>query len=470
MIQEKVFFPRDGDCLWAAMDLRILTDTYRDESNQPLLPDLNSGQSAYLSNNYDNQLEIPLIKTLGAAEMSTLDFLKRLDQDMMRSFSRMRSRNTTDKWHSKVANILLAATKERQHAMKIEKMALIPLTNDSWVPSLNASIFYATTGGIDVPSDLSLALVHKEAAMNKARRSLFSKLGVTECHPSRIFPLIEQRYSVLARDVSVDERRSHYQFAFWHNDKLLKKGLSINFLNSDDDGGQFIAGNKGQGWTYCLQSNGDYTMSSIFDAKVPDELKGQFQFPHLSYYLDIEAMERRNNLTGVEWLRSFLSLKANPKLQDRQNPTRRSPELKYIAKHKPELLLGVLHAGWGEYVSCREWDSYFRSIEVPILDSGKKRKLEQTYLPLPRLKRNVSSLGLSAEFGFIQELKDVTDNEAIQWRFLERFGVGVGEDVSFWLAILRRAREKTNIEDSVALKIYTELQKFTGIDDTSKIK
>jgi glycosyltransferase involved in cell wall biosynthesis len=111
-----------------------------------------------------------------------------------------------------------------------------------------------------------------------------------------------------------------------------------------------------------------------------------------------------------------------------------------------------------------------RSTKVPILDSQNERELETTFLPLPSLKKIAVELELSQEFGFLTELDQMTEVESAKWSFLERFGVGIKEDLGFWLALLRRLKEKNNIKREYIFRIYRQLQKFTSEEEVEVLR
>jgi hypothetical protein len=111
-----------------------------------------------------------------------------------------------------------------------------------------------------------------------------------------------------------------------------------------------------------------------------------------------------------------------------------------------------------------------RSTKVPILDSQKERELENTFLPLPSLKKIAVELDLSQEFGSLAELDQMTEVESAKWSFLERLGVGIKEDLGFWLALLRRLKENNNIEREYVFRIFRRLQKFTSDEEVEVLR
>jgi len=112
-----------------------------------------------------------------------------------------------------------------QCSSAIMLLPLVPLSKGTWVAPRNASIFFPTSGGIDIPTDLPLNLVDGDTLHNLSRARLFSKLGVTECAPLRIFPLIQQVYQAnRIQGTTWQAHMSHVEFLFWHHDKMPDKG------------------------------------------------------------------------------------------------------------------------------------------------------------------------------------------------------------------------------------------------------
>jgi hypothetical protein len=147
-----------------------------------------------------------------------------------------------------------------------------------------------------------------------------------------------------------------------------------------------------------------------------------------------------------------------------------SAELLYIMGHLPQYLLGVLESDWFNYLKSDEWDARIKAIQVPILNSTESKTLEKTFLPLPKLKEIVDSLELGQSFGFLKELDGLADVQVVKWRFLEYFGVGTTDDVSFWIALLKHARTMDRAEKHQVFKIYSRLQTFIDTNDVTLIQ
>ncbi|TGO71885.1 hypothetical protein BELL_0517g00020 [Botrytis elliptica] len=439
----KFFYSMDGSC-WKPNQLRILLDFFRDEYSNPLLADLAAGETAYVSESYNVAIDIPISQQMKATHLGYSGFLERLEQDLNLNLDpRMKTKPSNSPWHVKVATILILIARKNDQKLNVQRLKIVPLDNGRWICPLNASIFFPTSDGIDILKGLPLNLVDKEALENSSRKELFSQLGVTECSPRQIFPLIELRYKLPS---FMSDSASDVKFLFWHHEKLPTSNYSI-FMWFWDGEDYVLSDIQEGGWIYCSKSNHAYATVKIigllklvaFGTKSL-ELSG---FGHL-------GLKRRRNYEGG-----------------------------VISKSRD---VGRTQAEWPQYNKSEQWDSFIREQEVGILSSANMMQLKDTYLPLPKLKAIASNLGLAEGFGFVQELNGITDAEANTWGFLKRFGVGVDEDVSFWLRLLKQVREKSSTTISiieryrlrkkglsvpnVVFEIYRRLQKY---DDESEI-
>ncbi|KAF2464794.1 uncharacterized protein BDR25DRAFT_380700 [Lindgomyces ingoldianus] len=451
---------------WNANQLRVVPERFRGEDTQPLLLDVRGGSSAYISESYDKQLDLPILRKLGTKDLDITEFLQRLEKDLDQNGteSRMRSTPLQSSWHTKVARLLTFAA--RKFRLSVKKLPVVPLSTGKWARPLNASIYFPTSGGIEIPDDLPLAIVDAKALQNKSWERFFVEIGITHCPPSRVFPLIEQRYSLFGR--TFKESLSHIKFMFWNHTELPPQGVSLRLKERDDS--VWFSNAIDNVWTYSPRLVGSYTTSTVLGSPVPLELREAIRVLDPAYYRALRKLGHRNDRTGPEWLDSFLQIKDTIQLSRRNSIGEMSTELKYVAKKKPEFILGVLETAWSHYQTIDTWDNFFKAVEVPILNSQHTRNLASTFLPLPKLCAVVGRLGLDADFGFLKELEGLTDISASKWEFLKQFGVGVEGDVSFWLKLLEQARAKVHVESHVVFEIYTNLQKFDSSWEVEKIQ
>ena len=110
--------------------MRIVTEMFRDQHSIPLLADLSSGNTAYISENYDPKLDLPVMRQLGTRNMTVNpDFLARLKADLDNNdASRWKSEDLEEgDWHTKVCDILLNDVRNPPTMNIVLKLDIIPL-------------------------------------------------------------------------------------------------------------------------------------------------------------------------------------------------------------------------------------------------------------------------------------------------------------------------------------------------------
>ena len=438
--------------------LRIVPTSLRDHSGEPLLPNCTCADHScrYLSEIYDRDLDLPILQHIGVETLSIQEFINRVECDLKDDESRMRTTPVESAWHTKIAKVLTKAMDVPENWNRISRLPLIPLTKGTWVRPLNASIFFPTCRGTDIPSDLPLNLVDPQTLENQARETLFKRLGISECHPERIFPLIEQ--ACKSNNWTLAAAVQHLKFVFWNHDELPPQDISIMAVSMDNV--KFWPRTPSAGWIYRPNATGPYCAATVIGHPIPEELRSNMHFLHPQYYEVLSSCERRRDKTGTEWLQNFLRIKTAPQLQRRDDLRKVSSEVQYIARRKPHLLLGVLKQQWSNIRNAADWQKEFAelNVRIPVLRSEINRPLQSTYLPLPKLRSIVARLDLENDFGFVKELEEMCDYEAIGWNFISHFGVGVEEDFTFWVLMLRKAMEKEELDIKVASEIYLQLQ------------
>jgi hypothetical protein len=441
-------------------NLRILSDNFRDQDSAPLLPDLPLGDTAYVSHHYHAELDIPVMRKLGTKGLTADDFIERLRRDLSNDNAKMKKLDLEDTWHTRVATFLIKIS-GLGYTPKIKGLELIPLSDGRWVNASQMDMYLPTSFGVDIPRGLSISLVDRACLLNESRRKLFGILGVAEPMPEVIFRHIQQRYT---GSVTPSHCYEDIKFLFWHNIRV-PQDYPIHLM-SEKGYRQSTYG----GWMYRPNLENPFSFFTLLEGKVPKALNTQYPFLDKEYYNVLEACEKRNDLTGDQWLQTRCEIKETVQLKLRHRFATKdmSPELQYIVENLTRKLLSVLRVSWSQY--CNEWDSKIRQTKIPILYSSELRALENTFIPLPKLKSSVIDLNLQNDFGFLKEMDGMIGIDVAKWSFLERFGVGIQEDVSFWLAVLYQARKKGEVEPEIVFKIYSRLQTYAEPKDKQILK
>ncbi|KAF1811006.1 hypothetical protein P152DRAFT_475063 [Eremomyces bilateralis CBS 781.70] len=465
LMDHSCFIPLGDRGTTLARSLRLVPTSLRDFENRPLLSECDCTtphlHSRYVSDKYDATLDIPILRKLGLETLSTAEFIGLLRCDLKpNGYSRLRTTPAESRWHTYLSRSLLrAVATSEQLAIGIKKLPLVPLLKDErWVPSFNASIYFPKCRGIDIPRDLPLSLVDSRALINDERTELFRELGVSECAPQRIFPLLEQ--ACRKDDWTMDTALDHLKFVFWNHTDLPSQGQRISLMVVSKDLLKQVP-DLSTRWWYSPSSTDPCSAANVIGHPVPKQLKGEIQFLHPRYYEVFGACERRYDKSGIEWLEEFIQVKSIPEPRIRAGAAI-AEEFKYLATQKAHsIVLGVLKRQWSHVDFDIPWKADFQKLaRVPILHSDDLSPLSSTYLPLPKLKAIVDRLELQSGFGFIKELDGMEDDGVSDWSFLRHLGVQYEEDFCFWLLLLKKAREKKNPGYIVMSEIYSRLLGF----------
>jgi hypothetical protein len=175
-------------------DLRFVPLALRDGYGEPLLPDCDCGNhdEKYLSKEYDKMLDHPVLRNLGVTDLTTAEFIHRLEHDLNGPNSRMVATPHEDTWHSRTATVLVKAMENKEYSGQISRLPIIPLRNGRWVRPSNGTIYFPTCLGIVIPTYLPLSIVDPHTLDDPERVKLFQRLGVHECDPNTLFSLTEE--------------------------------------------------------------------------------------------------------------------------------------------------------------------------------------------------------------------------------------------------------------------------------------
>ncbi|KAL2828008.1 hypothetical protein BDW59DRAFT_178954 [Aspergillus cavernicola] len=206
---------RSQKALRRVEDMRVIRDFMYDQHGEPLLRDLEPEQ--YLSSDYLSD-DLNSLIPYGLCLMDNREFVERLHRDLHNATSSiMWSPNTDDDWHSRVANILLAASGPRfpQTARTIKSLDLIPLNDGRWRSGdiiRRSPIYFSHVGGYHMPTDGWFDLVDTQVERHHIRKRLFVVLGVQEASVADV------RYKIIFQDErwnpSLHKSRSHLQFLY----------------------------------------------------------------------------------------------------------------------------------------------------------------------------------------------------------------------------------------------------------------
>jgi hypothetical protein len=452
--------------------IRIVPSWLRDDDGNALLPDCNCaecGYGAYISEGYDWDLDVPVLKKLGVRELSSEEFVHKLHVDLDKDSAIMWSKHVDDNWHTQIAEVLLKMMNEKNNPEslinQIRLLPLIPLIGKRPAPRKGSSVYLPSCGGIDIPRDLPLGLVQPETLRNEARAKLFNRLKIEECEPQHVIGLIEDASKMTGdRSISLEESVAHIRFLYWHHDKIPTPRPTIYMFDIHSE--KFNPKLTANGWTYSPLQLEKYHLCQILDPENnPYELQGKVRFLNRAYYEALMRQDNRYDTAPWVWFTNYFKVRFTAELTKRGHPSNLSPELEWLIEYKSEFLLGTLREECGQHglLKSNAWKDKFSNCLVPIINSQLKMPLRDSYLPIPKLMEIVSGLGVEHDFGFISELQE--ENDWSKWEEFRHLGVGTEEDLAFWIRILKNAAEIPSVGVAKMGKIYGNLQRMCRTDD-----
>lgn len=459
-----------GGALLPIGSLRMLTSRTLDQHGRPLISDYKP--YIYLSLDYNEQ-KTSILRSYGLQYIFVMDILNRLRHDLGLQNSVYKS-SKDDDWHSRVAKMLVKwIDKSPENLSTIREMSLIPLKSGSWFSSLNsmrAWIFFATTGGVDIPGDLGLHLVDPAAAANRDRKTLFEKLYVQIASKTMVRDSIFAYYRNRGNNsFTLDDSKSHLKFLFlvlknrkrpidqdWSAIEVIDQSMYMRLPNVLD---------------VYLPDNKQYGVKNILaKSHLPDQHKApglETIFLHQAY-LDNKPEAPEDHVCNWEhFLSEFLSIRREPRLVLRgsSGAYELSPILNYLHEHRSDIFLQVLRHYW----RTQGWELKHETICKTI--RGRKfrcgtgntramRLLKNTYLPLYSLTALQAKYTQPGEPSIFLDLGPLMDGEAEaqSWEFLcSYYKVGDKADLAFYTDLLETIIEANHSAATLVAwgRVYT---------------
>lgn len=392
-----------------------------DESGEPLLPDLEPEE--YLAPEYSAK-DLGLLKSYGLCQMGTFNFLSRVLKDLDKQESSIiKSPETTDDWHSRVAKILIESWTEYSRSLK--RFKLIPLTGGAWKSSSDIDskpIYCSHVNGYKIPTNLELDLLDWKAEKNDYRKEFFVCLGVEQPEVSYIRRAVTTYH--FSHIVQPYDQRANLQFLYLtaHLDREYDGEFVFLAIKLFDHMNRLRSPVLN---TFYFPDESPYSAQQLLQpvgfGEPQDNTQGlDVSFLH-SYYLyclptkpDKEARTWRAWLSEVGCVRDSIPLTRAGSL---------SKECLYVAKQRPEKFLGFLLNCWKsegrKITESQALTHELLNIEV-LCEHGNMCPLGETYVhtkeleyadrfiqkdePFPWLKREVSLSDIAG----LSDLEDMT--------------------------------------------------------------
>lgn len=425
-------------CSRRVRDLRRLTRDALDQHGNPLFDDFPGTDAVYVSQHY-SAFDLNRLKEYGLEDLSLEQFISRVERDLGRPDSKMKSRATNSDWHSRAAQLLHRCIQNAHLSSKVSGLGIIPLSNGSWVNGTSGLqiFFQETADGVSIPSELNLQLVDADAAGNPDRCRLFVSLGATAPPSTTIWKMTLSRYT--PRYLPPHHRLPNLSSSV--------KFLRFLFLTEPENTGESAYNNiilYNAASTPRKPREEDFFFPGSRVPYSPGDLELDVNFVHPDYLSQPPVPAARiNGAVGMawrEWLYQHIGVRKNLRIVSRQGGSF-SNEFLFVAQHRPVKFLGLLKDLWSHegsmITSSAPLHMELRKMKV-LCEGGTKIPLSETFLPTPQLRDQRSRYLEEREMIPFLELESTLSKEGVRsWTFLSEFGVTWSRKARFLLAILQ---------------------------------
>ncbi|KAM0245885.1 hypothetical protein ACHAP5_005035 [Fusarium lateritium] len=173
------------DSMRTMQDAMFLPDSMRDKDDQPLLDD--SDNDLFISSNYSKNA-VEALKNHGLNTMGFDAVIALLEEDLKREDSKMKAKDTSNDWHSRMADLLsIFANSVPSHIETLRGLPLVPLQNG----------YFNTWGDLpidDLVSCLNFLEFAHTAPWDYKQEQLYDKVQVMDMNLRRIKPRLKAIY------------------------------------------------------------------------------------------------------------------------------------------------------------------------------------------------------------------------------------------------------------------------------------
>lgn len=400
-----------------------------DDSGTPLtMTDGNSKN--YLSPKYKRG-EVECLRHIGVAEMDWTVFLREL-RDLLTSLPEICNRKT-EAWRSKLAAVLSALPAELKP--QLDKLPVIRLRSGHLACATAKDIFFPGTGGDwEVPGGLDLLVVHPDVVKDEAQYHLYRKLGVRNLNKADTTNLIIKKHSdrQTGRSLTISKADLVSQIRFLYDTGWRNRNL-IHLWAATDQGDRALSHTL-----YIDHADGTTSPATSFFANN----RAMHKFLHPDYL----AADTEDPKGWFSWLETNLRVSALPRLvtvtdsDERRLSFVMSADFAFIIDNSPWVdVLFLLCDHWRDVYG--QWllntdrnksQSSFDQLKARLSDlrvettRGRNLRLRETSLPLPAM------VSRSMDVPFLK----IPDPQHDRWKYLRHLGVGISDDVIFYLHCL----------------------------------
>lgn len=441
---------------------------YEHYERSPLFPDLD--QEIYMDSDYSHQ-DFELLKPLGSTMIKWNDLIDRLENDLNKSNSKMRSPYTDDPvWHERVATLLSRPFANSQRGPKsqevcgrLRSLPLVALRGGKWASGLS-EIYFPSAGHGEIPADLDQNFVCPkllEDASGDTIERFFSFLGVKKCNIKQVLQWIRQRYDQPLESLTIENSIQHLSYFFWNLPEEESLGFDIRVVGSD---GAFMR----PGEIYLPDVFDRFSAKNLFDPLHSTDEGYPAKFLPSKYLQAVPESMRHHGRSWSDWLGKLVGITPIPRMTCETGLTE---EFRYIMTYRVHSLVGLLRKHWSQYESLIPLVS--DELRACMVDSQylfHPIPLENSYFPSSRLGNLVKKVPWNGLlFIRIRTRGEIVDeDEEGKWIFLKQVGVRFSDDLDFYMMalglIVAHGESRKAIEMSV-FNVYKGLTRNWSTDD-----
>ena len=432
LTREAVTKTWDGN--WAVpSSLIFVPSKFRDDSGKPLT--MAPGQEdKYLSPKYADD-DYEYLKLIGVTEMDDKMFvaeLKRYIESAAVDFQRRSS-----EWHSRLATALTGIRDASKPQLK--DLPLIQLRTGKWVcANGNNVLFPGQAGGFELPGGIDVLVAHPAVMKDHARHHLYRQLGVKPFNMAEITELIVKQHAAEnfdARAVIRKDLISQLHFLFstgWRN-----RGHDPFWFATEQD--QRALGHH----LYIDRPDVAHSASKFFAHS-----REIHKFIHPEYL----NAHKKDPEAWRDWLQANMRVSYLPHLVHVTHWDSENQKLTF--EMNPDFEFVMQRWSWLDVLMlvCEHWDVYCKWL-YPFTAAGHDEDEKKSY---EKLRNKICTMMVETTDRRSCNLKDtflplaelvarhdgrvsflnVPEPDHLRWSYLRHLGVGVNDDVKFYLRSL----------------------------------
>lgn len=446
---------------------------YMVHDGEPILDDLSD--DVYLAPQYRGYES--RIRPLRVGYASLLCMVRRLEADIVKLTSRLKTTDPCDSWHVAFASLFSRAWASKSPDVavqtRLKRLAIIPLhSRQQWAGASDAKqkIYLSDIDGVAIPSSIGLRLLDTHASSDATRRAFYMHLGVEECLPDRV---LDRIMTIHEQNSHPPDISSHLRYLFYANEEPEEVQEWIRVPTTV---GKFVTASD----NLYFPSAGEDDLHQLINGH-------HSRFQDIVVFIEESLMNLElgnKNDDGFEW-QAWLqqatgSRRYPPLLQEHTNNSsvELSSALRMVHKYSARTFLRALRAHWTDYgEDAHRIEADLRVMQVRCLDDivgmSQRGALENTYLPTASVINTTMELGLSPrDFQILclpgrRETTDELDKTGYRsWRFLEDFGARCKPDLDFYKRALSAVHmEEQDPDFDILVEIYRSIALLARASD-----